>query len=71
VPDALRGRLSGIHITVVAGGPRVGDFEAGVVASAFTPAVSVVSGGLLCLVGVGLLALVVPELPRYRAGDPA
>lgn len=71
VPDALRGRLSGIHITVVAGGPRIGDVEAGVVASVFSPMASVVSGGLLCLVGVGVLALAVPEFARYRVGDPA
>jgi hypothetical protein len=31
-PDALRGRLSGLQMAVVAGGPRVGDFEAGAVA---------------------------------------
>ena len=45
VPDELRGRMSGIHITVVAGGPRLGDLEGGLVASVFTPTVSVVSGG--------------------------
>ncbi len=71
VPDALRGRLSGIHITVVAGGPRIGDVEAGLVATVFSPTVSVVSGGLLCVLGVGALALFVPEFARYRAGDPA
>ncbi len=68
VPDALRGRLSGIHILVVTGGPRLGDLEAGLVAQAFTPSVSVVSGGLLCIAGAGLLALLVPELRRYHAG---
>ena len=70
VPDNLRGRISGIHITVVAGGPRIGDVEAGVVASIWSPVVSVVSGGLLCVVGVAVLALLVPEFARYRAGDP-
>jgi MFS family permease len=69
VPDSLRGRLSGIHILVVTGGPRLGDLEAGLVAAAFSPAVSVVSGGLLCILGTGLLALFVPELRRYHAGD--
>jgi MFS family permease len=71
VPDDLRGRLSGIHITVVAGGPRIGDAEAGFVAAAFSPTVSVVSGGLLCVAGVGVLALVVPEFARYKRGDAA
>jgi len=67
VPDELRGRISGVHILVVTGGPRVGDAEAGLVASAFTPTVSVVAGGAACIVGVGVLALLVPELGRYRA----
>jgi MFS family permease len=71
VPDALRGRLSGIHILVVTGGPRLGDLEAGVVASAFSPFVSVLSGGLLCIAGTVLLALFVPAFRRYHAGDPA
>jgi predicted MFS family arabinose efflux permease len=69
VPDQLRGRLSGIHITVVAGGPRLGDVEAGLMAAAFSPTVSVVSGGLLCIAGVGLLAVFVPEFARYRRSD--
>jgi MFS family permease len=71
VPDRLRGRLSGIHILVVTGGPRLGDFEAGLVASWFSPAVSVVSGGLACIVGAAVAAAAYPELRRYRAGTPA
>jgi MFS family permease len=71
VPDALRGRLSQIHILVVTGGPRLGDLEAGMVASAFSPAVSVVSGGLLCIAGAVLLAWLVPSFRRYHAGENA
>jgi MFS family permease len=71
VPDSLRGRLSSIHILVVTGGPRLGDLEAGVVASLVSPAFSVVSGGLLCIVGAGLLAWLVPSFRRYRAGEAA
>jgi MFS family permease len=69
VPDALRGRLSQIHILVVTGGPRLGDFEAGLVAAAFTPTISVVSGGVLSMLGAGLVALLVPSFRRYRAGE--
>lgn len=71
VPDSLRGRLSGIYFLVVSGGPRLGDFEAGLVASAFSPTVSVVSGGILCILGAAAVALFVPSLLRYRTGDPA
>jgi MFS family permease len=67
VPDRLRGRLSGIHILVVTGGPRLGDLEAGLVAQAFSPTVSVISGGLACIVGAGVVALAYPGMRRYRA----
>jgi MFS family permease len=71
VPDRLRGRLSAIHILVVTGGPRLGDLEAGLVAAAFGPTASVVSGGVLCMAGAGLLGWLVPSFRRYRVGDEA
>jgi MFS family permease len=71
VPDRLRGRISGIHIMVVVSGPRLGDFEAGLVAQLVSPVFSVVSGGVACVAGVGLLALAVPRFRRYHAGEPA
>jgi MFS family permease len=70
-PDRLRGRLFGIHILVVTGGPRLGDVEAGVVARLVSPAFSVVSGGIACVIGAGLVALAYPELRRARATDVA
>jgi MFS family permease len=70
VPDALRGRLTSFNIVVVAGGPRLGDAEAGFVASVFSPMVSVVSGGLLCLAGVGVIAAAVPRFSTWQPGDP-
>jgi len=69
VPDAFRGRLSGVHIAVVAGGPRLGDAEAGAIAALSTPSISVVSGGLACIAGALLIAKFVPEFARYDATD--
>ena len=69
VPDRLRGRLVAINILVVTGGPRIGDFEAGAVAQLVSPLFSVISGGLVCIAGVGLLAWLSPALARYHAGD--
>jgi predicted MFS family arabinose efflux permease len=63
-PDALRGRVSSIHILVVTGGPRIGDAEAAAVAAIAGPVVSVVSGGILTVIGVGVLALVMPEFAK-------
>ena len=69
-PDALRGRLQGVFIVVVTGGPRIGDVEAGSVAAAFGTQLSVVSGGLACMAGVGVLAALFPSFTRYDAEDP-
>ena len=65
-PDRLRGRMAQIFILVVSGGPRLGDFEAGLVATWFTPTISVVSGGIACIVGTGVVAVIYPELRHYR-----
>ncbi|HSV41457.1 MAG TPA: MFS transporter [Nocardioidaceae bacterium] len=69
-PDALRGRLQGVFIVVVAGGPRAGDFVAGSVASATGEQVALVIGGLACIVGVLLAALVQRRFLAYDARDP-
>ena len=63
-PDELRGRVMSIHMLVVTSGPRMGDLEATGVASLFGAQVSVVSGGLLCLLGVAVVARAFPELWR-------
>jgi MFS family permease len=62
VPDHLQGRLSGTFFAVVAGGPRLGDLETGVAAAIGGPEFAVWSGGLACLIGVGVLLWRVPEL---------
>ena len=67
VPDALRGRLSSVHIAVVTGGPQLGDAEAGAVAALTSARTSVVSGGLACVLGVLVFLRLVPELARYDA----
>jgi MFS family permease len=64
-PPGMQGRLQGVYIVVVTGGPRLGDLESGAVGSVFTQRVSVVSGGLACVAGVALLAFAVPSLLRY------
>jgi hypothetical protein len=66
-PDGMRGRLMGVQTAVVAGGPRLGDLEAGVVANAFGDTVSVVSGGLACIAGALLLAWALPGFTRLRS----
>ncbi|MBO0691780.1 MAG: MFS transporter [Acidimicrobiaceae bacterium] len=65
-PDRMRGRLLGLQIGVVAGGPRLGDLEAGSVATLFGNQVSVVSGGVACIVGALALARLLPDFRRVQ-----
>jgi MFS family permease len=66
-PDEMRGRMSGIELAVVATGPTLGDVEAGVVGSLVSVPFSIVSGGLACIAGVGVIAALVPQFHRYDA----
>ena len=69
-PDAMRGRLQGVLIAVVAGGPYLGDFRAGAIADWFDVRTAVVSGGILCIVGVVALMAWRPGFLRYDAWHP-
>ena len=66
-PDAMRGRLQGVFIVVVAGGPRLGDLRAGGTADLVGDTASWVGGGVAAAVLAVLLAVAVPSLVRYRA----
>jgi MFS family permease len=65
IPDSLRGRLAGIEMISYSSGPTLGNLEAGAVASAFSLRVSIVSGGILCVIGTAILALALPAFIRY------
>src|SRR5579864_4992071 len=67
IPDSLRGRLASIELVSYTSGPSLGNFEAGAVASIFTVRVSVVSGGILTVVGCVLCALLLPGFRAYDA----
>lgn len=69
-PDEMRGRLQGVFLVVVAGGPRLGDFLAGTVADLASPTVAVTGGGLACVLVLGLLALRWRGFARYDARSP-
>ncbi len=68
-PDQLRGRVSSINMLVVVGGPRIGDIEAATVASVVGAQASVVSGGVLCLIGIVAVVRSFPELVHYVLPD--
>jgi MFS family permease len=66
-PDVMRGRLQGVFIVVVAGGPRLGDLRSGGFAALTSPATSSIIGGLLCVGGICLVAVLVPSFRRFDA----
>ncbi len=70
-PDAMRGRLQGVFIVVVAGGPRLGDLLLGSVAELSGEAVAAIAGGLTCVVLVIGLAVLQPRFARYDAREPS
>lgn len=74
-PDRYRGRVNGVNFVVGAGGPQLGMFEAGLVGSLLSPAISAVSGGIATIVGAVVIGLSVPSLMRYDKdkahADPA
>jgi MFS family permease len=61
IPDEYRGRLAGIEQIGYMSGPLLGNAEAGLVASLTSVRTSVVSGGVLCVIGSVALALALPR----------
>jgi len=66
-PDRLRGRMTGVNMMFFQGGPQLGELEAGLVANWWGAPLSVITGGIGCLVAVGWVAIVTPQLRAYRA----
>jgi MFS family permease len=65
IPDSLRGRLASIELLSYSSGPTLGNLESGAVATVFNIETSIVSGGILCVIGVALLAAALPAFRRY------
>ena len=69
-PDELRGRMISINQIFFAGGPRLGEVEAGMVAQAFGTPFAIISGGVGCLAAVAVVAFKWPQLRRYNGDEP-
>jgi MFS family permease len=68
-PDRLRGRMTGVNMVFFMGGPQLGEFEAGAVASWLGATFSVVSGGIGCLIATAWVAATTPALRHYRRDE--
>ncbi|HEY5835826.1 MFS transporter [Streptomyces sp.] len=69
-PDDMRGRLQGVFLVVVVGGPRLGDFLAGSTADLFSPAAAVIGGGLACIAAITLIGALQRGFVTYDARHP-
>ena len=65
IPDNFRGRLAGIELLSYSLGPLAGQMRAASMAAVTTLSISVTSGGIICVVTVGLLALLIPEFRKF------
>jgi MFS family permease len=70
-PDDMRGRMTAVGMLFFAGGPQLGEIEAGVAAGLMGGPLSVAVGGLACVIMVGILAVTTPELREYDGAEPA
>jgi MFS family permease len=65
IPHHLRGRLAGLELISYTAGPKLGDAEAGIVATIFSVRTSIVSGGILCVLGTAAISLLLPQFFAY------
>jgi MFS family permease len=69
IPHHLRGRLAGLEMISYTSGPKLGDAEAGIVATLFSVRTSIVSGGVLCVVGSAIISVLIPEFIKYHGAE--
>ena len=67
-PDHMRGRLLGLFMSVVGGGPRLGDVYAGVMATLIGLWAGPVFGGVGIVVAMFILLRLTPRLREFTAG---
>ncbi len=70
VPDSHRGRVSAVEHVVGVAGPDLGNFRGGLVAGATSATFAAVSGGLLCVAGIAVLAATNRPLRRFTIPGP-
>jgi MFS family permease len=70
-PNELLGRVSAADQVVGQAGPDLGNLRGGLVADATSGTAALVSGGLLCLGAVALVAVTTPGLRRWSTASPA
>lgn len=67
IPTEFRGRLAGIEMLSYLSGPKLGDTRAGIVASGLGMTSALISGGILCVIGVGICCIALPKFWNYQS----
>lgn len=70
-PDEYRGRIAAAHSAFAMGGPQLGEFRGGAMASAIGAPASVAIGGFGTILGAIAMVRLVPTLVRYRMDEQA
>jgi MFS family permease len=65
-PDYLRGRMTSVNMIFFMGGPQLGEMEAGAVAAVIGAPLSVLTGGVGCLIAVAVASIWAKSLLRYE-----
>ncbi|RPJ25254.1 MAG: MFS transporter [Chloroflexi bacterium] len=68
-PDHIRGRMTSVNQIFFQGGPQLGEVEAGVVAQLFGAPLAIITGGIGCIVGLGLIIRKWPLLLTYNGDE--
>ena len=69
-PDHIRGRMTSVNQIFFMGGPQLGEVEAGVVAQFFGASFAVITGGIGCILGTGLIIWKYPQLIKFNGDEP-
>jgi MFS family permease len=67
IPQEFRGRLAGLELISYLSGPRLGDTRAGLAAAGLGISTALISGGILCILGVGISCYALPKFWHYES----
>jgi MFS family permease len=67
IPPEFRGRLAGIEMISYLSGPKLGDTRAGLIAASMGLTTALISGGILCIIGVTLCCYALPKFWHYQS----
>jgi MFS family permease len=68
-PDHIRGRMVAVNQIFFQGGPQLGEVESGIIANLFGVPFAIISGGIGCILGAGLIILKWPQLRTYNGDE--